>query len=718
MLFNEASVWAITDELIINCNPGPEAADNCDVTPSNTAPLFNEADYPLFDLKPGDEINREITVNNNRDEVCYFTLVDATNVSDTETPPGSGNYFSDRLETIITDGTDSTGLITFSSLFGLSDIYLATLPAFSSKTLDWDVFFDANAGNEYQNARLEFDFTWNFQCGDEPPQTVLNIFKTNNKLPPIVQEPGAQVTYTIEVSTEEFPVYNVFVLDLPPGGFVYRPGSWTASSTEPRAPGNQISLTDPYASPGKWDLGDMVAGETVTLTYITDIDDDQQPGTYKDIAWTEGTLTSDPGSSRVLGVSTVDNTTFFVGTAAIVEQENPPEVQVEPEEEIIEITEGDVLGAQLPATGADNYWMFIVVNLFGAGVILTLLGLYLRNSHKKGKIMMHVFLIFTAALLLATKVYAADFLIRIEEPKDPNNLNSLDLNFVVMEIDNNPITVKCFKKGPGDAVFSQFGPNIAIPAGGGTDYCPVSSSILSGMGNYEFYTVAYVGGDSEPSQTVTIEHDDESPGKPHDLDKDSNGSCKYDISFTTDDDGGDTTRVEVYRSDDKEFYVNDSTKIKDINVGSNTDVDFTDDRPTCGKTYYYAARAFDAAGNGSKVLVEELEKEVITVITEGETTTEETVFGPLIVEEGAAVGVGGEGAEGEEVVGEEAEEEQVLGVEEQAEGTEETAGAFSGLRDLLAKYKWPIVIVLLLIIYFYVRKKRKNNKKPQNPQQY
>ncbi len=719
MFLASGKALAITDKIEINCNPGLEAPDNCDVTPSNVAPLFDENDYPLFDLKPGDEIHREIIVHNNREETCYFTLIDATKTHDTETPPGSGDYFSDRLETIITDGTNGTPLISFSALFALSDIYLTELAPSQSKTLDWDVFFDANAGNEYQNARLVFDFTWNFQCGEEPPQTALNIFKTNDKLG-ITQEPGAEVTYTIEVSTGDFPVFNVIVLDLPPGGFTYRPGTWTATSD---LRGNLVpgTTTEPtYSSPGQWNLGDMAAEEKVTLTYVTDISTSQQPGTYKDIAWTEGTQTADSGSGRVLGTSTIDNTTFFVGTAAIVDQKDLPEVQVEPEKKVIEITEGDVLGISLPATGADNIWMFIIVNLFGAGFIFTLTGLYLKRAHEKsnqsGKAALQVLILLTAALVFTSKAYAANLLIRLEEPKDPNNLDSLDLNFVTLDIENRTVTVKCYKKGPGDAVFSQFGGNIVTIPGGDDGYCPVNSSILSGMGAYKFYATADAGADpTETSQTVTIQHDDQRPGKPHNLNKDKNGSCKYDISFTTDNDGGDTVRVEVYRSDDKQFYVNSSTKFKDIAVGSDTDVDFTTDRPTCGRTYYYAVRAFDAAGNGSKVLVEDLGTETVTVITDEGTTTKETVFGEIIqaiAAEGSDVGVGAGAEEETPAIKQGQEGADVLGAEEQAQQEEGL------LARLFSMFKWPVIILLALIIFLYVKKKLNKNRKPQQPQQF
>ena len=607
------------------------------------------------------------------------------------------------METEITDGSIGTGLIPFSALFAIPNIYLTELAPFTSKTLDWDVFFDKNAGNEYQNARLVFDFTWNFNCGEKPPETVLYIAKTNNKLPPIVQEPGANVTYTITVSTGDFPVDNVFVLDLPPGGLTYVPGSWTANSN---LRGNLKPGTTPeptYSSPGLWNLGNMAAEEVVTLTYVTDISSNQQPGEYKDIAWTEGI---DSASTRVLGNQ---STGFFVGTSTIVDIEDIPEVEVEPEEEIIEIQEGEVLG--LPSTGADNVWMFIIVNLFGAGVIFTLIGLYLKKSRNVRKVMVQTVVLAMVGLVFSSSAHAANLLIRIEEPKNPNNLETLDLNYVVMDIENRAVTVKCWKQGPGEIAFTQFGPTQTTIPGGNTGYCPISSSILSGEGTYKFQAKAEAGLDNSTSQTLTIKHDSQKPGKPHNLDKDKNGSCKYDISFTTDNDGGDTVRVEVYRSKDKQFYVNSSTKIKDINVGSDTDVDFTDDKPNCDKTYYYAVRAFDAADNGSKVLVEELEVEKITIILEGETVIEESAFGEII----GAIEVDAGTAE----VSEEKEEpEKEIAALEEVLGAQEGAGdEVSLLSRILRSLKWPVIILLILVIFVYVRKKLGKKQDPQQPQQ-
>ncbi|MDC0449230.1 LPXTG cell wall anchor domain-containing protein [bacterium] len=575
-------------EVEITCNPGAQSLIvpyNCQVTPDRNAPLFDpSADSLLLDLKPGDEIVRTMKVTNNRKEECFFELVEARVTKDTESTLG-GKFFSEELKVQIKDedGVDITGQISFADLFGSTPIYLGTLASTGDpsggdiKDFIWTATFDAQAGNEWQLAELIFDFRWNFQCGEEPPETILFIEKTNNKLG-IIQAPGDSVTYTLTIFTLENPVYNVFVIDLPPGGFTYRGGTWTAhSDIRGDLKGGGVTGEPLYASPGTWNLGNMSANETVTLTYVTDINSDQQSGEYPDIAWTEGTASSDPSSARVIGN---EGSGFFVGTAAAIAQEGFPEVEVETnveEDEIIE-EEGDVLGisSELPATGADNIWAKIVGGVFGAGVLFVALGYYLaRRSEKSTRVLTSLLVFAFSAVVLASGVFAAGLLIRIEEPESPNRLDALELNFVALDVENRAVTVKCYKQGPGDAVFTQFGSDIVLAPGGDSGHCNVTSGILSSDGTYKFYVTAQANGDNSTSPTVTIDHDSDRPGKPRDFDKNKNGSCKYDISFKTADDGGDTTRVEVYRSNDKEFYANASTRIKDIAVGSNQLVEFT-----------------------------------------------------------------------------------------------------------------------------------------------
>lgn len=206
-----------------------------------------------------------------------------------------------------------------------------------------------------------------------PP--VLSLTKSNDKLG-IDVSAGANVLYTLTVILTGSALNNVFVTDLPPAGFKYRSGSWTASSSL-RGNLKPGTTTEPtYASPGIWNLGEMQTGETVTLTYIADIDSSTDPGLYKDLAWSKGTGAA---SSTVLAN---ESSGFFVGTEVNVVKDQGASTGVEVER--IEEKEGEVLGVstELPATGANAVWLILATFLLLGGAGLVWKGMTLRKKYE------------------------------------------------------------------------------------------------------------------------------------------------------------------------------------------------------------------------------------------------------------------------------------------------------------------------------------------------
>jgi len=189
--------------------------------------------------------------------------------------------------------------------------------------------------------------------------------------------PGDNVMFTLEVTASDSAVLDVTVTDLPSLGFTYIPGSWTANSDVRGDIKADSTTTEPtYASPGDWILGDMVAGETVTLTYLAKISGDIQSGLYRDLAWSEGV---DLLSSEVVAN---DDTGVFVGTEVNVIR---GDVQGASTNVIKE--EGSVLGAstELPSTGASIFWLAMAGILGLTGVTSMTLGLALARRNKKSK---------------------------------------------------------------------------------------------------------------------------------------------------------------------------------------------------------------------------------------------------------------------------------------------------------------------------------------------
>lgn len=710
-------------DMTIICNPGENSTPtNCDVTPSKTAAIFDESEYPLFDLKPGDFVERQITVTNNRDEECYFMLDNV--VVEIDTVASTGEKFSEELLTELSDTSASTGQISFDDLFSLVPLYITTLDPYETEVLDWTVTFDPQAGNEFQNARLEFDFDWNFSCG-EPPFTEFFLEKDNDSMG-IVQEPGDDVVYTLTVTAPDFPVFNAYVVDLPPGGFGYVGGSWTAYSSVRGDIKNSPTAEPTYASPGTWFIGDLVPGEVVTLTYVTDIDNNQESGLYRDLAWAWGTITSDSSSTVVYAN---EATGYFVGTYAEVDIDDTPEVEVEIKTEEIEEEEGEVLGetTYLPATGAENIWLYLVLGLGVLGVTMIFLSRKLRRSisvvNRKAVNTTAFLAAFLFSIFALRALAASPLSIRVEDPESPNHYDEFYINFVVLDILDRPSVAKCYKRAPGEISYSQFGPVLNIANGGDDGYCQVTASMLPDDGTYKFYVEATAGGDVETSSIVTVDYDSGKPGEPKYIEKEKDGSCKYKVEFKTADDGGDTTSARVYRSDKKEFEANSSTQIKDFSIGSNQTKTFTDDKPDCGKTYYYAVRAFDSAGNGSDVRVEEVEKTVTVTKTTKETKVESVFGGILEAVTSGSEGIAPETAveeaevslEGEEVP---AAEEELL-EEEEVAGEEAEEGEVLGthtFRDFISKVLeyWPLLLILLVVVYLYVKSQKEAQNKTRN----
>ncbi len=206
-----------------------------------------------------------------------------------------------------------------------------------------------------------------------------------------------------------------------------------------------------------------------------------------------------------------------------------------------------------------------------------------------------------ASLCIAGQVFAGSMSIKIEQPKSPTNLTSLNVNFVVLDYaSNGNITAKCYKQGPSDGGFSQFGSDIAITPGGNTSNCTADSSVLTSDGTYQFYVTAANSGETVTSNTVSVIRNTSGPDTPTSYSKEDFESCKYKIKFHTADDGK-TAKVELYRSPNTTFDVNAGSLVETKTIGPNADGEFVNEKPDCSKTYFYAIRAFDSTGNGSGI---------------------------------------------------------------------------------------------------------------------
>jgi len=197
--------------------------------------------------------------------------------------------------------------------------------------------------------------------------------------------------------------------------------------------------------------------------------------------------------------------------------------------------------------------------------------------------------------------------VRLEQPKTPTNLREFDIVYVALDLTGRDITVTCWKDGPNDADYVQFGAPLTITGGGNTGVCPVTSNIIDPKGDYLFKVVATAGTD-EKIDTATVTYNNEGPGDPTGYSKERTNLCDYKIKFRSADDNNKTVKIEVYRSENTSFTADSGSRVDTITIGSNTEGQSITTPPTCDKEYYFGVRAFDNAGNGSNVVGDSIVK--------------------------------------------------------------------------------------------------------------
>ncbi|HCC67597.1 TPA: hypothetical protein DEP90_00030, partial [Patescibacteria group bacterium] len=506
---------------------------------------------------------------------------------------------------------------------------------------------------------------------------------------------GSSVLYTLHIhlpydDLEEgtYLINNVKVIDILPEGFEYVSGSWTAKLEN--SGGTQdlkaLGITGEPAyngTPGVWELGNLIEGDIITLTYAAKINLLNEPGLYKDIAFVQGdSILAPEDTGNVLGESynpgyiNTEKLGFnFIGTKVLI---------IEPMEEA-----GEVLGAaiELPATGAEAY-----ITL--GALISMILGFVLLLFGKKKKISALLITLVVSlglfTLLKPIQTYAnnqTQVSIRLEQPKTGVTDREFEITYVALSIPMQPLTIQC-KYSTDGATFIDFD----TPKTAYSDSCKVDESIITSSGTYYFKAVASTSGGGAESEEVTVKISD-APSTVTEYSK-TEGTCTYTLKFKST-----TSKVQIFRSDKQPFTADDSTLLTkpSLSVTPNVLTTYTDTLPTCDKEYYYAIRAVDEFNNVSTMVTDD----IITIIP-GTTTTTVTVNGETetgqIAGEETTAEPDGTGGNGEEEM--EEEEGDVAGEEttkEDEENGEEGGEEDSGDKSFWDEYKYVIIALGVIL---------------------
>lgn len=416
----------------------------------------------------------------------------------------------------------------------------------------------------------------------------LKIEKSNNRSS-VLSHIGDKVTYSLIATAGGGTLDDVIVHDTLPKDFKFIPGSSHVVSSDHGDITGSVVEPNYLNNTAAWHLGNMQQDEVVTISYDATIGNTSLAGVYRDNAFISGaTLSGDPvvGMAGPIGFITA----AFVGTSVQIANSAPTPI-------LYNVIRGDQVitlasATTLPNAGSATWMAFIMA------FIVTSLGFVASKLKSKIALMKGGMILLALIALLPLKTFAAsgDLNLRVDTIQTPTSVSAPTIGYVVQDVNAENIVVSCFKKGPADASFSLFQTDTFNSTdSAGSRSCNLAPLVIGGT--YQIRIDASAPSDST-SATVSFEYISPGPGIPTNYAKSVN-ACTSNISFTTANDGGKTSGIEVFRSVDKSFVADSSSLVDSFAAGSNQSVSKTYLSPDCGQTYYYALRAFDAAHNTS-----------------------------------------------------------------------------------------------------------------------
>ena len=525
----------------------------------------------------------------------------------------------------------------------------------------------------------------------------LEITKTNDSSG-LDMLPGDYVTYTITVTAHESDVDDVILYDLPPKGFIVDDSSGSVHlSYVPPTYG-----TNGY---GVWYLGTLTKGETATISYKAQISDDQEPGEYPDLAWAQGEPKAGD-DDPVVAVDPEDEDNFVGTDVRVINEDVLPET-------------GVVLGAAtevLAETGQSIFSiMMLVCSLFLCFFLWT------RRSVLKGTrgLLTGGLVTVLGGLsgLLFPVLAASSIALNVEKPQTPTNSTDFVVSYVAFDRESRGIDVTCSYSYEGGA-YKVFDTE-TLSDFGGSGNCKVDSSIIAEDGSYMFKVHAKAGSDTD-EKTVGVDYDGTAPSPIVTYTKKDTGTCEYKITVTAASDSGQTTAVEIYRSEKTSFTADKNTYVTTIPVVSGETVSYTDTVPGCAEPVYYAVRAADDVGNVSAFTADEIVTVVAAApaggaggaVVAGAATTEGEVAGEAAGAEGETTGATEEGT----VLGEEDEgqtsSEGTSSSDENPDGTSTSSDEKKDSTTVLTIIKYLVYAVIvagaLTVVVLVYRSYRKS----------
>lgn len=432
-----------------------------------------------------------------------------------------------------------------------------------------------------------------------PSNLGLVIDKTNKVTGDIGR--GEEFIYEISViNTGTTSFIEVNVKDVLPGGFSYVNGSSYVDG---------ILISDPSNVGGMltFNIGALPLSVTKILNYKVKAIDEDVGGSYYNLAFAIGKY--DSQNEQKSYESATDNSKVVMGRGRDYSAK----------------VGGEVLGTStsriLPATGSN-----IALTLIVLTVLLIITTLYKRGYIKIGAMHIDKYLKRTLIAILpgiifitlASSVFAVSDTVYIQDL--PEYVTSEGFKLSYSALSNSSVTARFYIRKDGDSSWRQFGGTLNgfsgwVQMGG--------SEVYSGDGKY-YFKVEMNGGSAYDETNTIIDRGSPNPVSDYRKEKVAGGFYKL---YWRIPDNEDFSRVFIYRSTDRNFTADGTTKAGEVGGSRNTNVIWENVGLDASKDYYYAVRAVDKAGNASG-LVSDPETSIIVGTAASISTEEEVLIYP------------------------------------------------------------------------------------------
>jgi hypothetical protein len=211
---------------------------------------------------------------------------------------------------------------------------------------------------------------------------------------------------------------------------------------------------------------------------------------------------------------------------------------------------------------------------------------------------MKSFLILLILFLFASAPVYADMSAILKQPDRETWNNRFEVTFSLNDRPAQPVSVKCFKQGPGEALFSNFGSELLLDATQNEGICKVDEEVIKKDGIYRLEVVARSGNTSVYSNVIQLNYADKKPLAPEATAM-KLSDCEYELEIKS----NTLKKIDVFISSDSDV-INHNSLIQSFNWPSgNESIKIRDTVEKCNLKYTYLVRGSDESGKSTVLTV-------------------------------------------------------------------------------------------------------------------